>query len=114
LLSISAEGVFDRLKRPKIVRNAPSDTAKPAVYEPLQQQPSEKIFDDRPEPDADIPSIALYKGFGHFLDIMDGRDDVPGLADIDVLELKKAVDELAIKMNGYFDGEDLRREVALS
>ena len=93
-LSDPAEDVFDRLKRARIVMKAPSDTAKSAVYEQLQQEPSEKILDDRPEPDADIPPIPLlYEGFGHFLDIMDGRDDVPGLADVDVRELWKAVDD---------------------
>ena len=93
-LSEPAEDIFDCLKRARIVTNAPSDTAKSAIYEHLQQEPSEKILDDRPEPDADIPPIPLlYEGFGHFLDIMDGRDDVPGLADVDVRELWKAVDD---------------------
>jgi hypothetical protein len=108
------EGIFDRLKRAKIVTTPPSTTAKPEIYEALQQKPSEKIFDDRPEPDPDIPSIALlYEGFGHFLDIMDGRHDVPGLADIDVVKLQTEVDELASKMNEYYNHEDDRREAAL-
>ena len=47
------ESVFDRLKRAKImiVEGAPSYTAQPEVYESLQQDPSEKILDDRPEPE---------------------------------------------------------------
>jgi len=93
---------------------APSDTAKSAVYEQLQQEPSEKILDDRPEPDADIPPIPLlYEGFGHFLDIMDGRDNVPGLADVNVRELWEAVDDLASKMTRYFSNVDGRRDAAL-
>jgi hypothetical protein len=108
-----AEGVFDRLKRAKIVTTAPSTTGKLAIYEHLQYQPSEKILDDRPEPDADIPPIPLlYHGFGHFLDIMDARDDVPGLADVEVLELRKE-DDLASKMTGYFENENDRRDAAL-
>ena len=68
--------------------NAPSTTAKPEIYETLQQEPSEKIFDNRPEPEANIPSVALlYEGFGHFLDIMDSCHNVPGLADIDDVKL---------------------------
>ena len=113
-LSEPAEDIFDRLKRARIVTKAPSDTAKSTIYENLQKEPSEKILDDRPEPDPDIPPIPLlYEGFGHFLDIMDGRDDVPGLADVDVPELWRAVDDLASKMTGFFDKEDGRRDAAL-
>ena len=84
------------------------------VYERLQHQPSEKILDDRPEPDPDIPPIPLpYDGFGHFLDIVDAHDDVPGLADVDVLMLRKEVDDLASKMTGYFNNEDDQRDAAL-
>jgi hypothetical protein len=109
-----AERIFERLKRARIVKIRPSETAKSAEYESLQKQPSEKIFDDRPGPNADIPPIPLlYDGFGHFLDIMDARDNVPGIADIDVPELQKAVDDLAISMTGYFSNEDGRREAAL-
>jgi hypothetical protein len=71
-------------------------------------------LDDRPEPDPNIPPIPLlYDGFGHFLDIMDTHADVPGLADVDVLELRKAVDDLASKMAGYFNKEEERRDAAL-
>ena len=101
--------IFDRLKRVKVVTTAPSTT-----YKCLQYQPSEKILDDRPEPDPDIPPIPLlYDGFGHFLDIMDARDDVPGLADVDVLKLRKEVDDLASMMTGYFNNDDDRRDAAL-
>ena len=93
---------------------APSTTGKSDVYQYLQHQPSEKILDDRPKPDPDIPPVPLlYDGFGHFLDIMDDRDDVPGLADVEVLELRKEVDDLASKMTGYFFNEDDRRDAAL-
>jgi hypothetical protein len=93
----------------------PSTTAKPEVYELLQKdEPSERIFDDRLEPDPDIPSVVLlYEGYGHFLDIMDGRDNVPGLADIDVMKWRSEVDELASRMNRYFIDEDARREAVL-
>ena len=55
------------------VTTALSTTAKPEVYEPVQKdEPSENIFDDRSEPDPNILSVILYKGFRRFLDIMDG------------------------------------------
>ena len=86
-----------------------------SAYVTLQRDPSEKIFDDRPEPDPDFPPIALlYEGFGHFLDIMDGRDNVPGLAEIDIMQLHTEVDEFATKMNGFYRDEAARRETGLS
>lgn len=110
-----AEGVHDRLKRTRLATTAPSDAGKPSLYLNLQNDPSEKILDDRPHPDADIPPIPLlYVGFGHFLDVMDGHDDVPGLADVEVRELHDAVDDFATKMTGYFINEDERRDVGLN
>jgi hypothetical protein len=89
----------DRLKRTKLARMLPQMTGKSSLYLHLQEDPSEKILDDRPHPDADIPPIPLlYDGFGHFLDVMDGHDDVPGLADVEVRELRDAVDDFATKM----------------
>ncbi|KIM72228.1 hypothetical protein PILCRDRAFT_99398 [Piloderma croceum F 1598] len=64
--------IFDRLKCAKFVTTVPSTTGKSDIYQCLQHQPSEKILDDCPEPDPDIPPIPLfYDSFGHFLDIMD-------------------------------------------
>jgi hypothetical protein len=88
--------------------------AQASKYVEIQEDPFERIFDDRPKPDADIPPIPLlYNGFGHFLDVMDGRDDVPGLADINAQRLHKAVDDLASMMIGYFKDENDRRDAAL-
>jgi hypothetical protein len=102
------------LKRTKLATTAPSEAGKPSLYLDLQNDPSEKILDDRPHPDADIPPIPLlYNGFGHFLDVMDGHDDVPGLADVEVRELRDAVDDFATKMTAYFGREDDRRDVGL-
>jgi len=110
-LSGLAEGVFDRLKRTKLVKNAPLETSKSSTYQNLQEDPSEKILDDRPQADAEIPPIPLlYDGFGHFLDIMDGRNDAPGLADVNVRELRDAVDDFAVKMTTFFNNDDDRRD----
>ncbi|KAK2459838.1 hypothetical protein APHAL10511_008159 [Amanita phalloides] len=106
--------IFSRLKRSKIATTAPSITAKPEVFELLQLELSEKIFDDRPNPDPDIPSVALlYEGFGHFLDIMDGRGDVPGLTDINVKRLYIGVDTFASEMNKNYENENDRRDAIL-
>ncbi|KIL58377.1 hypothetical protein M378DRAFT_170630, partial [Amanita muscaria Koide BX008] len=92
MLSEPPENVFGRLKRAKIVTNEPSDIGTSEKYQSLQGDPSERILDDRPKPDDDIPPISLlYEGFGHFLDIMDGHKNVPGLADVDVQELRMKV-----------------------
>ena len=108
------DDIFSCLKRAKIVTTAPSTTAKPEVYEPLQLELFEKIFDDRPKLEPDIPSVALlYEGFGHFLDIMDGRNGVSGLVDINVTELYNEVDTFASKMNEYYEDENDRREAVL-
>ncbi|KAH9034991.1 hypothetical protein EDB85DRAFT_948573 [Lactarius pseudohatsudake] len=52
-------------------------------------------------------------GFGHFLDIMDGRNDVPGLANIKVAEWQMAVDALATDMTRFFELEFQRRDKGL-
>jgi hypothetical protein len=112
-LSESSEpDIFDRLKRTKLATIAPSTISKTAEYQSLQGDHSEKILDDRPVPD-DIPPISLlYEGFGHFFDIIDGRDNVLGIADVDSRELRRAVDELADKMTGFFGTEHERRDTA--
>ncbi|KAH9051258.1 hypothetical protein EDB87DRAFT_1836674 [Lactarius vividus] len=90
---------------------SPSSLARSQGYVELQRDSRERILDDRPEPDYEIPPIPLlYSGFGHFLDIMDGRDDVPGLAAIKVAELRMAVDTLATEMTRFFEKESQRRD----
>jgi len=83
----------------------------PHTYEKLQREPSQRILDDRPTPDDDMPPISLlYDGFGSFLDITNGRNNVPGMADVNVPELQAAVDELANAMIEYYENENARRE----
>jgi hypothetical protein len=103
-----------RVKRTKVVQVAPSLLAHPATYESLQGDPKERILDDRPQEDKDIPPISLlYDGFGQFLDIAAGRTDVKGFNDVKALELQSAVDEFAQSMCGLFENEDKRREEGL-
>ncbi|KAI5982877.1 hypothetical protein EDD15DRAFT_2377107 [Pisolithus albus] len=109
-----SEGLYERAKRSKIVITPPSIVGIPDFYHSLQKDPSEKILDDCPELDSDVaPAALLYEGFGHFLDIMDGRPGVPGLADIDTMKLFSEVDQFACKMNEDYAYEDLQREAVL-
>ncbi|KAK2463915.1 hypothetical protein APHAL10511_004087 [Amanita phalloides] len=110
----SPESILDCFKHAKIMKELPSVTGRSATYERIQEDPSEKILDDRPQPDTDIPPISvIYEGYGHFLDIMDACDNVPGLANIDVQKLQLAVDDLANSMTKYFSHEDVQRDSAL-
>ena len=84
-----------------------------SVYEYFQGT-SERILDDRPQKDEDIPPISLlYDGFGHFLDVTGGRSNVPGLHDIKVQELEGAVDDFADKMTMSYRNEDDWRRVGI-
>ncbi|KAI6110990.1 hypothetical protein EDD17DRAFT_1765031 [Pisolithus thermaeus] len=106
--------LYEHTKRSKIVTNPPSIVGTPDFFESLQKDQAEKILDDRPTPDHDVaPAVLLYEGFGHFLDIMDGRLGVPGLVDIDTTKLASEADEFARKMNENYANEDSRREAVL-
>ena len=108
------EDNFERLKRTKLATTAPSHTGKSVVYESIQDNPSEKILDDRPKKDKDAtPVPLLYDGFGHFLDVTDGRPNVPGLQDINIRELEDAVDDFAESMTQFYSKENDRREVGI-
>ncbi|KAF8954989.1 hypothetical protein BDZ97DRAFT_1861950 [Flammula alnicola] len=109
------ETAFNHLKRSKLATTAPSTLAQPSNYESHQKDSYEKILDDRPKPDAEIAPIPLlYDGFGQFLDIFDGGTDVPGLSEVNISELQKAVDDFTQKMCCFYDNEDGRRTVGLS
>ncbi|KAJ3500012.1 hypothetical protein NLJ89_g9980 [Agrocybe chaxingu] len=111
---LSEEDAFSCLKRAKLATTAPSTTAKPSTYESMQTEINERILDNRPEPDDDIPPIPLlYDGFGHFLDILDGDTDVPGLDKVDSSKLRLGVDEFARKMCCFYAIEHDRRDKAL-
>ena len=100
---------YSNFKLSKIAKTAPSLIASSQNYRDLQQNARERILDDRPGPDLGIsPLSLLYPGFGHFLDIMDGHDNVPGLNNVDIAELQIAVDSLSAEMTRFFDSEALR------
>jgi hypothetical protein len=80
----------------------------------MQRNDSQRILDDRPSADLDVPPIPLlYSGFGHFVDIYNGCDDIPYLSGIDFPALEAAVDDFADKMGEFFESEDARRDQGL-
>jgi hypothetical protein len=80
----------------------------------MQGNASQRILDDRPSADLDVPPAPLlYPGFGHFVDVYNGCDDVPYLSDIDFPALEAAVDDFANKMGEFFGNEDDRRDEGL-
>ena len=68
----------------------------------MQKDPKEKILDDRPREDDDIPPASLlYDGFGQFLDIFAGDANVESFSDVKASELQFAIDEFAQLMCGF-------------
>ncbi|KAJ2936627.1 hypothetical protein H1R20_g456, partial [Candolleomyces eurysporus] len=60
---------YERLKKAKLAVEAPSALAKDDEYKIMQGNSVERVLDDRPKPDLNIPPIALlYSGFGEFQD----------------------------------------------
>lgn len=55
----------------------------------------------------------MYSRFSHFLDIVDGLDDVPGIADGNVVELHMVVDDFALAMSWFFNDETKQRDEGL-
>ena len=80
----------------------------------MQKDPKEKILDDRPREDDDIPPASLlYDGFGQFLDIFAGDANVESFSDVKASELQFAIDEFTQLMCGFFETEDKRKETGL-
>ena len=98
---------FEQAKRAKLTALSPSDASKPLYYEDLQRNASQRILNDRPLADLNVPPAPLlYSGFGHFVDIYDGCEDVPYLSKIDFPALETAIDDFANKMGEFFVNED--------
>lgn len=88
---------FERFKSCKLANIMPNDLSEYPKYSELQKDQEEKILDNLPEPDLDIPPLPLlYRGFGHFLDstsvaaIRSGTFSYPEIDD-DVDKLVKEV-----------------------
>ncbi|KAG6846431.1 hypothetical protein H0H93_014006 [Arthromyces matolae] len=111
---LSEEGPWNDLKRRKLATTPPPVTGDPLEYKRLQNLNDERILDDRPQPDDDIPPVSLlYDGFGLFLDILRGKKDIPLLTEIDIPRLRQEVDEFADQMCEFYEKEADRRDTAL-
>ena len=109
-----SENDASRIKRSKVAQISPSSFAQPRNYNRTQKDPKERILDDRPSEDDNIPPVSLlYDGFGQFLDISAGDTNVEGFNDVKVSDLQFAVDEFAQSMCGFFDVEHQRRDAGL-
>ena len=99
-------------KRARLATTPPSVIAMPEHYNELQAIGDERILDDRPMPDENVPVPSLlYEGFGHFLDIFRGHVASTGL---DKAKLESDVDDFAAAMTELYDTEEDRRDVGLA
>ncbi|KAJ6466203.1 hypothetical protein C8R45DRAFT_1020860 [Mycena sanguinolenta] len=98
-------------KRRRIFTEAPSTFAAFQSYRQIQSNPSERLLDDRPAfEEGCAPIELLYRGFGGFLDIMQGREPIP-LAR--AAQLEKKVAAFAEAMQKIYGNEDARRDEVL-
>ena len=75
----------------------------------MQGDSRQKILDDRPSPDKDIPPVVLlYHGFGLLYDIFHGRADISHLQVVDEPRLARKVDMFLELMGSYYADEDAR------
>ena len=80
----------------------------------MQGNPSQRILDDHPLADVDVPPTPLlYSSFSHFIDIYNSCNDVPYLSDIDFPALEVAVNDFANKMGEFFKSKDNRCDQGL-
>ena len=94
-----------------MARIEPSKADDASVYEALQESQQERILDDCPLPDTDLPPLPLlYDGFGEFHDTVENPD-----ANLLETDLMNEVDQLADAMCklGYEKGKWLNAQVHL-
>jgi hypothetical protein len=92
----------------KLARLEPSKANDASIYENLQEKQQEKILDDCPKPDTDIPPLPLlYFGFGEFHDVVENPS--ANLLDTDLMN---EVDQLANNTCylGYEKGKQLNMQ----
>ena len=94
-----------------MARLEPSKANEPSFYEKLQESQQERILDDCPKHDTDIPPLPLlYFGFGEFHDAVEN----PGVGLLET-DLMDEVDQLVNAMCdlGYKKGKQVNTEVCL-
>lgn len=96
-----------------LARLAPSTVAKPSVVRGIQNQPSDRVANDRPNSDAEhLPIALLYHGFGHFLDVANGAS-TDYILNIDWPQFESCVVDFMTSMNMYYFSEMDRSGQAL-
>ncbi|KAH9953120.1 hypothetical protein BC827DRAFT_1159408 [Russula dissimulans] len=96
------------------LETSPSIVRKLRFNRTFQDQPSQRILDDRPEPDLLLsPTVSLlFAGFGEFLDAVNRQEDEFAL-DLMRLELEWDVDSFAVEMSKISETETDRRTAGL-
>jgi hypothetical protein len=79
----------------------------------MQNQPSERVANDRPNSDDEhLPIALLYHGFGHFLDVANGAS-TDHILNIDLRQFESSVNDFMSSMNMYYLSEMSRCGQAL-
>ena len=103
---------LDIVREAKLVKIAPSQTGKPSIYKPLQEEPSQRILDDRPTEDPLPPASLLYHGFGRFMDYSSPHKGI--CVDEKRRDLEGHVNHFAKEMAGFHGSEESRRDKGIS
>ena len=98
-------GLIKHFGRIRLTNDPPSEFALLTNYVGIQNDPQERILDNRPEQDRLIARIdLLYRPFGYFDDVRRGVE-IPGQETINDQELWIAVEALAADMLQFYDDE---------
>ena len=109
-----AEGDISLFKRCRLATTVPSKIAVPNEYHNIQELPSQRILDDRPVPDHNVPPVALlYEGFGVFQDMYEGSEGYPLQDERQRCDLENHVDLFAESMASFYNREVDRQNKGL-
>src|SRR6266702_5898078 len=103
---------LDIVREAKLVKIAPSQTGKPSIYKPLQEEPSQRILDDRPTEDPLPPASLLYHGFGSFMDYSSPHKGI--CVDEKRRDLEGHVNQFAKEKAELHGSEESRRDKGIS
>ena len=97
---------YTKAQRARLALARPSNLNAFSAYQDLQLDPEQKILDDFPQPDLNIPPLALlYNGFGRFYDHITSAAS----SQIFYPDLKMLVDQFVAKASEIQDEEYLQQ-----
>ena len=101
-------------KKPRVADKAPSTLC--LEYDSLQNDSNERILDDIPTADGNIPPVSLlFDGFGKFLDTFRSYDALPlDVGDTARTVIHSLIDKFAEKMCKIYSGEIARNDECLA